>query len=278
MNGTVGFKGLTSVGSNQTAYLCLSANNEVVQDSTTCLASSARFKQDITPLDASSSLAEVMALTPVSFQYTPSYNGALQSDPNFNGTFVGFIAEDVAKIDPRLITVDATGPTPSAPHGVRYENITALLAGAIQDIASISGVFRANLIAWLGSASNGINDFFAKNIYGDTIYVQSKLCIGSTCITESQLKAILAQAGQGSGGASAPAPDTTASTTPTTDATSTPNPSSNAATSTPPDASTAPSTDPTAPGQGSTGQDTTGQETAPISETQPAANATTTPP
>jgi hypothetical protein len=64
---------------------------------------------------ASSSLAEVMALTPVSFQYTPRYNGALQRDPNFSGTFVGFIAEDVAKIDPRLITVDATGTTPTGP-------------------------------------------------------------------------------------------------------------------------------------------------------------------
>jgi hypothetical protein len=265
VNGTVGFKGLTSVGSNQTAYLCLSSNNEVVQDSTTCLASSRRFKQDIAPLDASSSLAEVLALTPVSFEYTPSYNGALQSNPNFSGTFVGFIAEDVAKIDPRLITVDATGPTPTAPHGVRYENITALLAGAVQDIASISGVFRDNLIAWLGSASNGINDLFAKNIYGDNVYAHQvtadKLCAKTSdgspvCVTGDQLKALLS--GQGSAGTSAPESDTTASTTRTTDATSTPSTSTgDAATSNPPDTSTAPSTDSTAPGQGS----------APISDT-----------
>jgi len=44
-------------------------------------------------------LAEILALTPVSFQYTPEYNGDLANDPNFNCTFVGFIAEQVAQID-----------------------------------------------------------------------------------------------------------------------------------------------------------------------------------
>jgi hypothetical protein len=201
VTGTVGFDGITSVSTNQSAYLCLSSNKEVVQDSTTCLASSARFKQNIAPLSASSSLAEVMALNPVSFQYTPEYNGALQSDPNFSGTFVGFIAEDVAKVDSRLITVDATGTTPSAPHGVRYENITAILAGAIQDIASISGVFKDNLIAWLGDASNGIGKFFAGEVDA------GKLCARKSdgtyaCVTGDQFAAVLAQAGQGSSASS----------------------------------------------------------------------------
>jgi hypothetical protein len=146
-----------------------------------------------------------MALTPVSFQYTPQYNGALQSDPNFNGTYVGFIAEDVAKTDPRLITVDATGTTPSAPHGVRYENITAILAGAIQDIASISGVFRDNLTQWLADASNGINNLFAKNIYADNITAHhlrgDEVCANRSdgtevCVNGDQLAAVLAAVGQ----------------------------------------------------------------------------------
>ncbi len=226
VNGTVGFKGLTSVGSNQTAYLCLSANNEVVQDSTTCLASSARFKQDIAPLSASSSLAEIMQLTPVSFKYTPAYNGALQSDPNFNGTFVGFIAEDVAKIDPRLTTVDSVGTTPMAAHGVRYENITAILAGAIQEMAAISGAFRDNLIAWLADASNGIGKLFAGEI--DT----PNLCVtdstgAKTCITKAQLDALLA--GQHISGQVAQPPAGQASFTSTTPPTATTTPSTDAA-------------------------------------------------
>jgi hypothetical protein len=228
VTGTVGFDGITSVSTNQSAYLCLSSSKEVVQDSTTCLASSARFKQNITSLSASSSLAEVLALHPVSFQYTPAYNGSLQSDPNFSGTFVGFIAEDMAKVDPRLITIDATGTTPTAPHGVRYENVTAILAGAIQDIASISGVFKDSLIAWLADAGNGIEDLFAKNIYADNITTKEltfvratgkQLCLQKSdgtavCVNGDQLAAVLAGTNATastpapSGGSATPAPDT----------------------------------------------------------------------
>jgi GDSL-like Lipase/Acylhydrolase family/Chaperone of endosialidase/Bacterial surface protein, Ig-like domain len=207
VNGTVGLAGLSSVSTNQSAYLCLSSNNEVVQDSTTCLASSLRFKQNIQSLSASTSLSEILALNPVSFQYTPQYNGALQTDPNFNGTFVGFIAEDVAKVDPRLITVDATGSTPNAPHGVRYENITAILTGGIQEIASISGEFEKNLIGWLGNASNGIGDLFANNIHA-----QNELCVGSTCVTQAQFQAMVAAAGQSSSAVSETTEATSAST------------------------------------------------------------------
>jgi Chaperone of endosialidase len=197
VNGTVGFKNLSSVSTNQSAYLCLSSNNEVVQDSTTCLSSSARFKQNIEPLAASSSLAEVLALNPVSFQYTPAYNGSLQTDPNFNGTFVGFIAEDVAKIDPRLITVDDTGPTPNAPHGVRYENITALLAGAIQEIATISGAFEQNIIAWLGNSENGIHDLFAGTVHAHQFCAQ-KSDSTEICVTGDELASLLAASSQSS--------------------------------------------------------------------------------
>jgi hypothetical protein len=244
VSGTVGLDGITSVSTNQSAYLCLSSNKEVVQDSTTCLASSARFKQNIEPLTASSSLAEVLALNPVSFQYTPSYNGNLQSDPNFSGTYVGFIAEDVAKIDPRLITIDATGTTPLAPHGVRYENITAILAGAIQDIATVSGAFRDNLIAWLADAGNGIENLYAGIVHSQEDDTQ-KLCLwdaaGKSCYTRSQLDTLFtpaaqsAAAGQGSG----PATSTPATTTPDT---STSTPAATSSAGTPTDTATATTT------------------------------------
>ena len=204
VNGTVGLAGLSSVSTNQSAYLCLSSTNEVVQDSTTCLASSLRFKQNIQPLEATSGLSEVMQLNPVSFQYTPEYNGALQDNPNFNGTFVGFIAEEVAKIDPRLVTVDVTGSTPNAPHGVRYENVTAILTKAVQEIVSISGSFKDALVAWLGNASNGIDQFFAKVGNFQTVDT-NQLCVGSTCVTPAQFQAMAAAASQ-SGQGSVPPP------------------------------------------------------------------------
>jgi hypothetical protein len=95
-----------------------------------CSASSQRFKEDIQPLALSSGLQEVMALKPVSFKYKDSYLGGFVTDPNMNGHFVGFVAEDVAQVDPRLVTVDAQG----IPDNVAYANITSVLTKAVQQI------------------------------------------------------------------------------------------------------------------------------------------------
>ena len=94
-----------------------------------CSASSRRFKHDITPLDDVSGLAEVLALKPVSFKYNSEYLGGFINDPNWTKNFVGFIAEDVANIDPRLISTDDKG----LPVNVQYPNITAILTKAVQE-------------------------------------------------------------------------------------------------------------------------------------------------
>jgi hypothetical protein len=44
----------------------------------------------------------------------------------------------------------------------RYEQLTSLLAKAIQQIATITGTFKDALVSWLGSASNGLTDLFAS--------------------------------------------------------------------------------------------------------------------
>lgn len=130
--GTAQLSGLTTSAGLQTAVLCLDANNQVISDSVACLASSKRFKEDIVPLP--SGLAEVMNLTPVSFLYKPSFNGSLQSNPNYNGQQVGFIAEDVQKVDPRLVVLETSGQYKGQAAGFRYENFTAILTKAIQDV------------------------------------------------------------------------------------------------------------------------------------------------
>jgi hypothetical protein len=76
-------------------------------------------------------LNEVLSLRPVSFFYTPEFNGALQSNPNFNRERVGFLAEDVQKIDPRFVGVEKDGITP---HSVRYEQMVPLLVNAIKEM------------------------------------------------------------------------------------------------------------------------------------------------
>lgn len=141
VNGTVALAGLTTSSTQTAGDLCISAANDVINDSAVCIISARRFKKDITDLSPASSLAEVLKLNPVSFYYKPEVNGALQSNPNFNGQQVGFIADDVGKIDPRLITVETATASGNGivnnvgdPHSVRYENLTALLAGAVQQI------------------------------------------------------------------------------------------------------------------------------------------------
>jgi hypothetical protein len=124
------------------------------------------------------------------------------ADVGHPGEQVGFIAEQVQQVDPRFVVLDASG----TPFTVRYEQLTSLLAKAIQQIATITGTFKANLIAWFANASNGIGQFFADvgNFH--------KICLsdsnGTSCYTRSQLDAAVAAAGAttaGPGTAGAPA-------------------------------------------------------------------------
>lgn len=132
VNGRVFFASLTASGSTQAGDLCLSSGNEVINDSIACIVSARRFKQDINTIDPAQALQEVMALKPASFYYKPAFNGALQTNPNYNGEQVGFIAEDVHAVDPRLTTVVTSGPETGQMESVRYQNMTALLVAAIQ--------------------------------------------------------------------------------------------------------------------------------------------------
>ncbi len=208
VNGTVSLAGLTT-DSADTKVLCLTANNEVVANAgTSCITSSQRFKNTIVPLATSSGVDEILQLNPVSFQYN--------SDIGIPGTQVGFIAEQVNTIDPRLVVLDAS----SSPFTVKYENLTAILAKAIQDIATISGTFKDNLVAWLGSATNGL-----RKVSADQLCAR-KSDGSEVCVTGDQLSNILSSSGQTVVVVSAPTPivvsDSSGTTTPTIENTEAP--------------------------------------------------------
>jgi hypothetical protein len=74
--------------------------------------SSARFKKEIMPMDKASEA--ILALKPVSFQYESDRKGTRQ---------FGLIAEDVAKVNPDLVTRDRKGEI----YSVRYEAVNAML-------------------------------------------------------------------------------------------------------------------------------------------------------
>jgi hypothetical protein len=78
------------------------------------LASSRRFKEEIKPMEKASEV--LFALKPVSFRYKKKV------DPTRSLSF-GLIAEEVAEVDPDLVTPDRDGK----PETVRYEAVNAML-------------------------------------------------------------------------------------------------------------------------------------------------------
>jgi hypothetical protein len=139
-----------------------------------------RLKTNIQSLDASSTLNLIDQLNPVTFNWI---------DPNQgNGPQVGFIAQDVQKIFPQLVsTTSPTALTPDGTLGLNYIGLISPIVSAIQEIAAISGEFESNLIAWLANAQNGITDLFAENGH-----FSNELCVGSTCVTPQQFQAMVA--------------------------------------------------------------------------------------
>ncbi|MEO6536944.1 MAG: glycosyl hydrolase family 28-related protein [Candidatus Paceibacterota bacterium] len=106
----------------------------------------------------------------------------------------GFIAQNLQKIFPDAVSTNGdNGLEPlgasATPWSVDYGRVTPLIVKSIQDIATLGGSFKTNLIAWLGDAKNGIHD-----IYTGTSH-QKTLCVGDaqgeTCITKSQLDQLL---------------------------------------------------------------------------------------
>jgi len=78
------------------------------------LSSSRRYKEQIKPMEHASET--IFALKPITFRYKK------EVDPSQAVSF-GLIAEEVAKVNPELITLDEEG----RPQTVRYEAVNAML-------------------------------------------------------------------------------------------------------------------------------------------------------
>ena len=116
--GTMSVNGLTLNTGAATASVCLSSTNEITRntDAETCVASSETYKKNITELN--SGLSEIMKLRPVSFEYK-----------EIGGTHYGLIAEEVAEVNPLLVSVDED----NTPNGIRWSHVTSLLVNSIQE-------------------------------------------------------------------------------------------------------------------------------------------------
>ena len=188
VNGQIATNNLQANASGNT--LCYSSSNYGIIGTCT---SDERLKNSIVPLSASSSvdmLSAVLALQPVTFKW----------DGDNSDLYAGFIAQQVQQSIPLATRMASNGY-----YTLDTTAIASYLTGAIQEIASISGAFEQNLIAWLGSAENGIGDLYASAIHASTGDFSNELCVGSTCVTPAQFQAMVAAAnasqssGQGSG-------------------------------------------------------------------------------
>lgn len=121
---------LKTVGTGTNAdFLCLKADGTVLLQSTACTISSARFKKDIVDLDEKSGIDELMQLRPVQFKMKPTVP-ANPDKANFGRLQTGLIAEDVAKVDPRLAVYEDDGVTPKS---YRQEAVISILVKAVQE-------------------------------------------------------------------------------------------------------------------------------------------------
>lgn len=119
IRGAITMANITSAGAQD--YLCFNSGTTfVVQGTATCTVSSERYKHDFEPLDAG--LETVLKI--------PTYSFIRNEHPEL-GRMVGLKAEDIAAIEPRLVIYDGEG----RPDKVLYENYTAILTKAIQDLS-----------------------------------------------------------------------------------------------------------------------------------------------
>jgi hypothetical protein len=139
--------------------------------------SSWNFNSNIS-FDNQTVLGKILALRPV------QYNWNSESDTDVKHP--GFIAQEVEQVFPQLVATDSKT-------GLKSLNYTGLIPYTIQAIQDMNfnitklddidrpNTWRESLIAWLGSATNGIK----------SLVVYDKVCINETCVTEAQLKVLL---------------------------------------------------------------------------------------
>jgi hypothetical protein len=165
--------------------------------------SDVRLKKNV--LDINYGLDTVMALRPVVYNWNYEADGSVKS--------LGFIAQEVEALVPKLIATDGSGMkslntigfVPILTKAIQEMNLN--LEGVAGTITPLPGspsetfatAFFNNLKTvigtWLADAGNGISNIFATTITVHNANVDN-LCVsdanGKTCITRAQLDALLA--------------------------------------------------------------------------------------
>lgn len=130
VNGTVAFSGLTSLATGNA--VCITTAKEITDaGGGTCTPSSERFKENIVDLGQGSALESLTKMRVVTFDYKEGYTSLEEAS-----TSIGMIAEELEKIDTRLVDYGYDGK----PLTIHFERVTALTVRGIQDLSSLLGV------------------------------------------------------------------------------------------------------------------------------------------
>jgi hypothetical protein len=163
------------------------------------------YKENISELRYG--LSDMLKLSPK--QYTMKVSNIPQ---------IGLIAQDVEKVIPEVVSGE------EGHKGIAYGQLIAIVINAVKELSAKVDNFIANGIANIKSLV--VDSIKSKDIESDNI-VSKKICLGTTCVTEDQLKALLLKdnitpATYVPLATSTPTPVPTPSPTPTLASTSTP--------------------------------------------------------
>ena len=101
---------------------------EAIWDTTTCVLSAAKYKTNVADLDLG--LEELMKVRPVVFNYKPTGDKVYDENLNINHQQIGVIADEIEKIDSRLVVYDNKGEI----RGFNYEQFTSWIAKSVQEL------------------------------------------------------------------------------------------------------------------------------------------------
>jgi hypothetical protein len=181
------FEIASSTASATTTLFSIANTGNAVLAGTLTQNSDERLKTNIQSLNASSSLAAIDALNPVTFDWVNGIFGV--------GDQLGFVAQDVQKLFPQLVsTTSPTAYTPNGTLGLNYSGLISPIVAAIRELDQQ----LTNLANTVAGFAQSITTHLLS---ADEVQTQ-QLCINSTCIDQQQLAALLASQGtlgQGSG-------------------------------------------------------------------------------
>jgi hypothetical protein len=247
----------SSVPTGDVAHFENSTGSCYINPTTTALVcnSDARLKTNVNDLADSFGLDALMKLQPVTFNW-------IRGEATGTPTHTGFIAQEVMQIMPDLVTqapdgfysMSYSGLTPYLVKGlqelnIKIDTVASTTASSTPASQAFADSFWSNafsrITSWLGDAGNGIANIFATTITAVNVNTENlitkKLCLsddsGETCVTKSQLDALLSGVGastpsgstggsvgvgSSSTGGSTPPPDSGSSVLPADSSSSTP--------------------------------------------------------